>query len=368
MSLFGGMPFPVQFFLAFVIVLGLIGATAWAVRRFGAGSIGGAGMRGRQPRLAVVDYASVDGRRRLLLVRRDNVEHLVMIGGPTDVVVESNIVRAAAAPREIAIPRPAPAVAESLPHAIPLPDNSSNGSWPLQPEPAAAPSAPRPPRNEQPRVEQPRGEPVRSEPPHPEPTAPWPMPPQVETPSRQHRDTLAALADELSTRQPAQPRSRPQPPQPPARPQPVEARQEPRQEPRQELRQEPRHEPRVLAEEPPEPEADAGDQSLAEMAHRLEAALRKPNARQDRNDARNDAREARPAPMPRAVMPAEPVEMAEPAPAPAAPLSAPARATRTAEAKAPRSDASKQPAPGKTLYDSLEQEMASLLGRPTAKH
>ncbi len=39
MSLFGGMPFPVQFFLAFVIVLGLIGATAWAVRRFGAGGL-----------------------------------------------------------------------------------------------------------------------------------------------------------------------------------------------------------------------------------------------------------------------------------------------------------------------------------------
>jgi flagellar protein FliO/FliZ len=357
MSLFGGMPFPVQFFLAFVIVLGLIGATAWAVRRFGAGSIGGAGMRGRQPRLAVVDYASVDGRRRLLLVRRDNVEHLVMIGGPTDVVVESNIVRAAAAPREIAIPRPAAAVAESLPHAIPLPDNASNGSWPLQPEPAAATSAPRPPRNEQPRVEQPR-----SEPPHPEPTAPWPMPAQAETPSRAHRDTLAALADELSTRPVAPPRSRPQPPQPAARPQPVEARHEPRV--LAEAPQEPRHEPRALAEEPPADEPDAGDQSLAEMAHRLEAALRKPNARPERIDPR----EARPAPMPRAPMPAEPAETAEPAPAPAPPASAPARATRTADAKPQRPDANKQPAAGKTLYDSLEQEMASLLGRPTAKH
>jgi hypothetical protein len=76
-------------------VLGLIGATAWAVRRFGAGRLGGAGTRRRQPRLAVVDYASVDSRRRLILVRRDNIEHLVLIGGPTDVVVEANIVRAA---------------------------------------------------------------------------------------------------------------------------------------------------------------------------------------------------------------------------------------------------------------------------------
>jgi len=32
-------------------------------------------------RLAVVDAAAVDGRRRLVLIRRDNVEHLLMIGG-----------------------------------------------------------------------------------------------------------------------------------------------------------------------------------------------------------------------------------------------------------------------------------------------
>ena len=97
-ALFGAdMPLAVRFFLAFLIVLGLIGATAWAVRRFGAGRLGGAGMRVRQPRLAVVDHASVDLRRRLILVRRDNIEHLVLIGGPTDVVVEANIVRAAPA-------------------------------------------------------------------------------------------------------------------------------------------------------------------------------------------------------------------------------------------------------------------------------
>ena len=46
------------------------------------------------PRLAVIDAAAVDGRRRLVLVRRDNIEHLLMIGGPTDIVVEPNIVRA----------------------------------------------------------------------------------------------------------------------------------------------------------------------------------------------------------------------------------------------------------------------------------
>ena len=131
------MPLAVRFFLAFLIVLGLIGATAWAVRRFGSGRLGGAGMRGRQPRLAVIDYASVDARRRLILVRRDNVEHLLMIGGPTDIVVEPNIVRAVAAPREVTVPRP-PAALETLPRAIPLPESGANGSWPLQPEPTGA--------------------------------------------------------------------------------------------------------------------------------------------------------------------------------------------------------------------------------------
>ena len=125
------MPFVVKFFLAFLLVLGLIGVGAWGLRRFTSGRLGGAGTRGRQPRLGVIDYASVDARRRLILVRRDNVEHLLMIGGPTDVVVEANIVRAVAAPRDVALARPA--AAEPLPRAIPLPDNG-NGSWPLQPE------------------------------------------------------------------------------------------------------------------------------------------------------------------------------------------------------------------------------------------
>jgi flagellar biogenesis protein FliO len=93
-SLFGSeMPLAARFFIAFLIVLALIGLTAWLVRRFGSSRLGTA-TRGRQPRLAVIDAATVDGRRRLVLIRRDNIEHLLMIGGPTDLVVEPNIVRA----------------------------------------------------------------------------------------------------------------------------------------------------------------------------------------------------------------------------------------------------------------------------------
>src|SRR2546429_4980783 len=87
---------PFIFFFAFIVVLALIGLAAWLVRRFANSRLGANTSRGRMPRLAVIDAAAVDGRRRLVLVRRDNIEHLLMIGGPTDIVVESNIVRATA--------------------------------------------------------------------------------------------------------------------------------------------------------------------------------------------------------------------------------------------------------------------------------
>jgi len=51
-----------------------------------------------EPRLAVMEQASVDGKRKLVLIRRDDVEHLIMTGGPVDVVIETGI---ASAPRQI---------------------------------------------------------------------------------------------------------------------------------------------------------------------------------------------------------------------------------------------------------------------------
>lgn len=59
-------------------------------RGFGVGTFV-AGGRNRKARLAVMDATAVDSHRRLVLVRRDDVEHLILIGGPTDVVVEQNI-------------------------------------------------------------------------------------------------------------------------------------------------------------------------------------------------------------------------------------------------------------------------------------
>lgn len=61
------------------------------------GSPMGGGLFGPKPekRIDVVEQSNLDGRRRLVLIRRDDVEHLIMTGGPVDVVIETNI----AAPR-----------------------------------------------------------------------------------------------------------------------------------------------------------------------------------------------------------------------------------------------------------------------------
>src|SRR3954467_6655148 len=60
-----------------------------------------AGGRNRKTRLAVMDATAVDSHRRLVLIRRDDIEHLLLIGGPTDVVVERDI--RLAAPRRPAL-------------------------------------------------------------------------------------------------------------------------------------------------------------------------------------------------------------------------------------------------------------------------
>jgi flagellar protein FliO/FliZ len=56
-----------------------------------------------EPRLSVVEQASIDGKRKLVLIRRDDVEHLIMTGGPVDVLIEDKI--AAPAPPAFATER-----------------------------------------------------------------------------------------------------------------------------------------------------------------------------------------------------------------------------------------------------------------------
>lgn len=83
-----------RFALALVLVLGLIVLIAWLTRRFGLAQrlAPGTGMPRKFRRLSVVEVCPVDGRRRLVLVRRDGIEHLLMLSGTgSGFVVERGI-------------------------------------------------------------------------------------------------------------------------------------------------------------------------------------------------------------------------------------------------------------------------------------
>lgn len=95
------------------------------------------GGRSRKTRLAVMDAAAVDSQRRLVLVRRDDVEHLILIGGPTDVVVEQNI-------RLLAPARRPAEDATREPAAIPDERRARAVEPAVAPEPAPRPVAPQP--------------------------------------------------------------------------------------------------------------------------------------------------------------------------------------------------------------------------------
>jgi hypothetical protein len=310
-----------RYAVVFVAILAVIGAGSFALRWIRIGSFGGAiAARGRQPRLGVTEFAAVgDGRRRLLLIRRDNVEHLVMTGGPTDVVIESNIARAgAAAPvRESA---PARATPDALPRAVALAE--ANGTWPPQPEPIARPTRAAATAAREQRV--PGTTPLPAEaPPRVVPERDGAAREGIREPVRE--TALRVQSADRGSGHAADLRNAEVPMVPPRR--------------SAELR-------RAVARE---------EQNLAEMAQRLESALQRP-----RSVAEPPPVAPPPImPLPRAVetVPAEPV-LVRPEPESSEPSSEP-----TSEPKS----VTKPKAAGAGAFDSLEQEMASLLGRPSGK-
>lgn len=80
----------VRFVLSLVLVLGLVLAALWAVRRYGLGGMVVARGTGRR-RLALVEAMPLDAKHRLVLVRRDDREHLLLLGSNGPVVVERDI-------------------------------------------------------------------------------------------------------------------------------------------------------------------------------------------------------------------------------------------------------------------------------------
>ncbi len=341
-ALFGtAMPLAARFFIAFLVVLALIGLIAWLVRRFGASRLGSSA-RGRQPRLAVIDAATVDGRRRLVLIRRDNTEHLLMIGGPTDLVVESNIVRAAAAATSAREPGRVSMTAETAARIAqtvegPLPPPAAETA-PL----AISAISPRPVRS------------LATE-------EPWLSPePGARARPATPADSLTGLAAELSAKLGAQ-----APETPATRIESPAARSEPT-SPRTAVS--PPVTPSIAQPETPAVSAQH-DRNLAEMAQQLEAALR-----------RTPPSESRPPVTDPLVVPPTKI-----------PPRAPMRDTKLRiepkfEPKVePRFEPKFEPkremrpepkfelkpeaptAPDKKVYDNLEEEMASLLGRPSDK-
>ncbi len=132
-----------RWIIAFAVVLLLVALLGFFLRRMSGGRLkfkGQGGGRTRQPRLGVVDVYDLDRQRQLILVRRDNVEHLVMIGGASDVVVETNIVRSGG---RVAAPLPSEGLAERPlafePESRPQPAEDTR---PASPSPVTAPAVP----------------------------------------------------------------------------------------------------------------------------------------------------------------------------------------------------------------------------------
>lgn len=95
-----------KFAAAFIFVMGLMLLLGHVARRFDfsrwVGGAGGTGS-GRERRLGVVEQLPVDGRRRLVLIRRDDVEHLVLLGQQGgEMVIETGIPARTGTPGRIA--------------------------------------------------------------------------------------------------------------------------------------------------------------------------------------------------------------------------------------------------------------------------
>lgn len=165
-----------------LLVLVLVAMRIFRSMTFGTYIAGG---RHRRHRLAVSDAAAVDSHRRLVLVRRDDVEHLILIGGPTDVVVEQNIRGGGAesvAPSESRPAQPQPQPAPAAPAAAPK-------APPPRPAPPPQPSQPpRPPIQ----VAAVAPQPVR---PAPSPVQARPVEQPVPAPVRASPPTVPATAD-----------------------------------------------------------------------------------------------------------------------------------------------------------------------------
>ena len=80
----------IKFVLALVFVLGLIGGFAILAKRAGLGNRGPI-VRGKSRRLSIIESMSLDPKRRVVLIRRDDAEHLVLLGVQNEQIIETGL-------------------------------------------------------------------------------------------------------------------------------------------------------------------------------------------------------------------------------------------------------------------------------------
>lgn len=203
----------VQVIIAFVVILTLIGIFTWILARIKGMRIETA-RRSRQPRLAVMDSTPIDNQRRLVLVRRDAVEHLILVGGETDIVVEQTIVRGAPIvaqpqrqPFPAAVPAPQTAPAQAAAQTQPAVAAQAQPPQPQPPQPQ--PPQPQPPLAQGPQAQPPQAQSAQAQRPSGAPQsapapAQRPRPPQQQRPAAPHSGQRPG-AETAPGRQPAAP-------------------------------------------------------------------------------------------------------------------------------------------------------------------
>lgn len=80
----------IQFASALILVLAMMGILGLILKKINGGDVGG--KFGAPKRLSVVEQRMIDGKNKMVLVRRDDVEHLVILSNTDTIVVENNIV------------------------------------------------------------------------------------------------------------------------------------------------------------------------------------------------------------------------------------------------------------------------------------
>jgi len=77
-----------RFVMSLLAVLAMIFGLLWAARRWGLGLMSPRASGRQRRRLAVQEVLQLDARHRLLLIRRDDREHLLLLGNGDSLVVE----------------------------------------------------------------------------------------------------------------------------------------------------------------------------------------------------------------------------------------------------------------------------------------